>query len=290
MSLIRSIAAAALGPAFLMISAPASAGDDPRNYFELPDAVELDGVRIEFREVWAEEDYIKVKVKITNETADYIFFYKHEAEFDVGDLGKLKAHDGKKKKPKIIDPKKSKNHTWKVDGAGGFFVKGFELDIGGFYRVSPDGEVLEAPNFQLPAARNDFEAGPFKCKLAKKVHQETKETKAEFECRYSGDAIGWVDSASLGVKVTKASEDSKSRVEGMEFANNDKKPKKTMLKPGDTGSFAAVFNIEFKQTDMQFSVLHILWRNTFAESAVEPLDTEEVEFEWDEALTAEKAE
>ena len=63
-----------------------------------------------------------------------------------------------------------------------------------------------------------------------------------------------------------------------------------MLKPGDKGSFAAVFHIEKRVSDMQFSTLQILWRNTFAESKIEPLDVEDVEFEFDASLTAEKAE
>ncbi len=288
MSLIRTAFAAPV-TASLLVPVTASADDDPRNYYTLPDALELDGVRIEFKEAWAEDDFVKVKVKIFNETSDYIFFYKHEAEFD-GDFGKLKAHDGKKKRPVIIDPKKSKGHTWKIDGESGFLVKDFEVKVGGFYRVSSDGEVLEAADFQLPAARNDFDAGPFKCKLKSKVYQETKETKAEFECTYKGDAIGWIDSASLGMRVDKASEESKSSAVGTEFANDDKKPKKTMLKPTDKGTFAAVFHVEYRITDMQFSTLNILWRNTFAESAIEPIDGEDVEFEVDEALTAEKAE
>jgi hypothetical protein len=120
MSWIRT-ASAALVATSLLAASPASAGDDPRNYFALPDAIEVDGVRIEFREVWAEEGYVKGKAKITNETADYIFFHKHEATFD-GDFGTLQAHDGKKKKPVIIHPKKSKNHTWKIDGESGFLV------------------------------------------------------------------------------------------------------------------------------------------------------------------------
>ena len=278
MSLIR-LAAAGLASALLLVGTPAFADDDPRNYFQLPDAVELDGVRIEFQEVWAEAGFIKAKAKITNESADYIFFYKHEAEFDAG-AGKVLAHDGKKKDPLVIDPRESKTHTWTVDGGDGFLVDSFAMKLGGFYRVSSDGEVQEAPDFQLPAARNDFEAGPFKCNLAKKVSQETKETKADFECRYSGDAIGWLDSASLGVAIP----------DGTEFANDDKKPKKTMLKPGDKGSFSAIFHIEYKITDMQFTTMMIKWRNTFAQSKARPLDIEEVDFEKDEALTKERAE
>ena len=92
------------------------------------------------------------------------------------------------------------------------------------------------------------------------------------------------------MKIIKASEDSKGSAEGMEFANDDKKPKKTMVKPGDKGSFAAVFHVEYKVTDMQFSTMHVLWRNTFSESKIEALDVEEVELEIDEALTKEKAE
>jgi hypothetical protein len=288
MSWIRT-ASAALVATSLLAASPASAGDDPRNYFALPDAIELDGVRIEFREVWAEEGYVKVKAKITNETADYIFFHKHEATFD-GDFGTLQAHDGKKKKPVIIHPKKSKNHTWKIDGESGFLVKDFEMKMGGFYKVGSDGAVVEAGEFTLPASRNDFEAGPFRCKLAKQVYQATKETKAEFECSYNGEAIGWIDSKSLAMRLDQASEKSKSDSEGKEFANDDKKLKKTMLKPGDKGSFAAVFHIEKRVSDMQFSTLQILWRNTFAESKIEPLDVEDVEFELDASLTAEKAE
>jgi hypothetical protein len=281
-NLIRPCTAALFSIAWLLTSSPTTSeagDDDPRNYFSLPEAVEIDGLRIEFREVWAEADFIKVKAKFTNDSNDYIFFHKHEAEFD-GDFGKKKAHDGKKKKPVVLAPKKSKSHTWKVSGEDGFLVDGFELALAGFSRVGTDGDSLETPDFQLPASRNDFEAGPFKCKLTKKVYQETKETRADFSCKYVGDAIGWVDSASLGVALP----------DGTEFANDEKNAGKKMLKPGDTSGFAAVFHIEYKVTDMQFTTMQIKWRNTFAESKIEALDVEEVEFEFDAALTKEKAE
>ena len=35
---------------------------------------------------------------------------------------------------------------------------------------------------------------------------KTKETKAEFECSYNGEAIGWIDSKSLAMRLDQASE------------------------------------------------------------------------------------
>ena len=64
----------------------------------------------------------------------------------------------------------------------------------------------------------------------------------------------------------------------------------SLLKPGDKARFAGYFHIEYRTTDMQHSVLQVVWRNTFTESKIEPLDVEEVEFEFDAALTREKTE
>ena len=187
-------------------------------------------------------------------------------------------YDGKEKKPVLIDPRKSKSVTLKVKNKdGGMHVDELVLRPKGFAKAASFGETVEAPEFDLPASVNDFQAGPFRCRLLG-VSQETKETLAQFECRYTGKSVGWIDAASLGATIPS----------GQMYANDAKKLKRIMLKPGDTAKFPAAWHIEPRIADMQFTNMKIQWRATFQESALEEVEFEEVEYTLDEALTAEK--
>ena len=51
------------------------------NYYKTPVMVKTDDINIEFSDPVAKMDYVKLKVKITNNTADYIIFKPAECAF-----------------------------------------------------------------------------------------------------------------------------------------------------------------------------------------------------------------
>lgn len=262
--------------ALTLLPSLAVAGGDHENHFKDVDPIEEGDFRIDFSDQHCQEEFVMVKASIRNDGGDYLIVRKEEATFEVAGK-KVQMYDGEKKKPLIIKPRSKKSHTYKVKADGGYHVDEFNLQLGGYYTASAQGEALEAPDFQLPASRNDFKAGPFSCKLTG-LKQETKETAATFSCTYNGESIGFIDSTLLGVRIEG----------GQEFANDDRKAAKQLMEPGSKHSFKAVFHIEYKITDMQFATMHVVWRDTFSESALDEVDMGEVDFELDEAKTAEK--
>ncbi|MCP4868222.1 MAG: hypothetical protein GY898_05840 [Proteobacteria bacterium] len=259
--------------ALTLLPTLAFAGGDHENHMQ---EVEEGDFRIDFSDQHCQEEFVMVKASIRNDGSDYLIVRKEEAVFEVADK-KVQPYDGEKKKPRIIKLRSKKNHTYKVKADSGYHVDEFTLQLGGYYTAAAEGEPLEAPDFQLPASRNDFKAGPFSCKLTG-LKQETKETAASFSCTYNGESVGFIDSALLGVRIEG----------GQEFANDDRKASKKLMEPGSKHSFKAVFHIEYKITDMQFATMNIVWRDTFSESKLEEVDMGEVDFELDEAKTAEK--
>ena len=269
MRLFSLFAAAALLPAVAL------AGGDHENHMQEVDPIEEGDLSVHFSDQHCQNEFAMVKAEFRNDSSDYLVVRKEAAVFEIaGD--EMQPYDGKKKKPLIVKPRSSKKHTYKVKADDGLHVEGWTLQLTGIYTASESGDPLSAPEFQLPASVNTFDAGPYDCKLGLK--QETKETVAQFSCKYNGDSIGFIDPAEMGIKIEG----------GQEFANVDRKASKKMLLPGDSHKFKGVWKIEYKTTDMQFAVMHIQWRDTFSESALEELDLGEVEFELDEEKTAEK--
>ncbi len=263
----------------LACPAQAQVGVDPKheNHFKTDEAsFEIEEVKVEISGAHAQREFVTMKVKLQNPGNDYIFFHRHEVVFHL-EHGDFQPQGGKAKKPVVIEPGGKASKTLKVKGEDGFHVNEFELEIRGLARASTSGETQEAADFQLPASRNDFKAGDLACKL-KTLSQETKETKAVFECRNSGKNIAFVDPSLLAVRIEN----------GQEYANDHKKAKRKVLKPGSSTSFTATFHIHPRVVDMQFATMHILWRDTFSSSSLEPLEPETVEFELDSAKTDEE--
>lgn len=267
--------------AFVLLAGSALAKEqDPEkheNWFEAVDPLESNDIKITLRGVHAQMQFVQIKAKIENEGDQYVFVQKEKSAFVLPEGNEL-AHGGKESKPLLIAPGKSVSHTWKIKAGDGqnFHVDSFTFAPGGFQVASTQGDSFPAEDFQLPAAKNAFQAGDFHCKLDG-VSQETKETKAVFSCTWKGDGAGFVDPSMLSVRIPS----------GDLFANVDRKAKKQMVEPGDTVKFNAVAKIPRKTVDMQFAKLFVVWNETFSSAPFQVVQFDAIDFELDPQKTAE---
>jgi hypothetical protein len=269
-TLLLSLAAA---PAF---AADASDDEKHENHYKQVEPIENEQFRVDIADAHSQAVFCQFKAKIANKSEDYVIVSKSDVVFDMPG-GKFQPNDGQDKKPLIVEPRGKGGRTFKVKGDGGFHVDGLSVEFNGFSTVDSDGKTVEAADFQLPASRNDFKAGAFKCKLDS-VKQETKQTVAKFTCQYDGTGVGFISPNVLGIRIQS----------GQEFANVDRKAEKKLLLPGDSASFQGIFEITAKIVDMQFATMHVVWRETFTESKREPVEMPTLTFELDPVLTAEK--
>lgn len=274
---MRRLASLTLALTGLALSSVAFAGDDPEDHENYLKADELDtgDVVITAKKVIAQEDHVALKFDIQNSTSDWIFLKKHEMVIDA-DGQELKPYGGKEKPSLVIAPDKKKGLSLKVKGSG-LHVEEATVTFSGLYKANAKGEVLKLGEFQLPPSQNNVDVGPFNCDVTSHS-QETKITKTGWECTYTGEGIGYIDASQVGVKIQT----------GQEFGNTFRKNKEAMLKKGESAKFTTTFEIEKRIVDMQFATMQLQWRKTFSESKIQPLDAEEMDFELDEELTAEK--
>jgi hypothetical protein len=249
---------------------------DPKHeYHYAVKTIDNDDVKVEFLDAQSQKEFTLAKLQIMNKTSDYIFFKGSESAFKY-EFGELKPTGGGafQGMNKVIAPNETNNKTLKVAGQGqNYHVKELTFIPNGFYKVSAEGTVQIAPDFKLPLATNDFTAGKFKCKVDK-LDKQTDETKVTFKCVYTGKDVGIVDPSRMVVKIKS----------GQEFVN-DKKSEVELLSQNDDIKIVATFHVPGKIEDMQFANMDIVWKNTFSESKLQPINMEPVKFEFDAGKT-----
>lgn len=266
------LVALAAVPAFAKARKPTD--KDYEFHFKANEVLENDAVRMDLKVAHSQTDFAKLDVKFTNKTHDYLLVHNQNVVFDVG-VGKFQPFDGKPKPPELIQPDKAGPQSWKVTGAAEFKVQEFTVDLSkAIQRVESEGTPLPAADFQLPAARNDFAAGPFSCELVNSK-LTTDSTGADFQCTYKGTGVGYIDAGKLGVRIPS----------GQMFANANTTAKKHVLLPGDKVKLLAVFKIEAHIIDMQFATMHVVWNDTFREAYPQAVAIEPWKFSFDEAKT-----
>jgi len=243
-----------------------------------PAKIETELYSVSFKNIVAKMDYAKMAVEIKNTSNDYLMFRTEEPEF-VFPFGNYYSKEG----IIYILPNSAESTTLKVSGSNKFHIDHFNMEFIGLYKLSAKGGVQEGEEFRLPAKKNNIEVGNFKVSLIK-TSQRTQETYGKFECEYIGDAIGIIDPSRISV-----------RVDGTDlvYANDVKKSKSSFLskggpiflRKGEKATIKAVFHIPGKIADMQFSLLYIMWGDTFREVQAKKLTVKKVEFVLDEGLT-----
>ncbi|MCD6010406.1 MAG: hypothetical protein K0Q79_268 [Flavipsychrobacter sp.] len=222
----------------------------------------------------ANEGESKFKLKIANNTADYILFKISESKFVI---------NGKEievsEKALLISPNEHGSRVVNIKGAGYNSVKSYEYILDGLYKVPADAKGIATPDFMLPASRNDFKTGPFTCKL-EKVKKESAVTNARFECTYNGSKIGFIFPSKVAVKMP----------DEREYANEKSKASEIMLERGKDDYFTLTWSrMEGgSKMDMQKVDMLIKWNDAFTEITPDKLPSKKLEVTWDEALTNEK--
>ncbi len=220
--------------------------------YNTSDVVNEDDYSISFKNVVATKEYCKFAITITNKTDDILLFVPQQGEF-IFEFGNRKPDS----KDFYIMPHNSKTKTLTVNGGDQFLQEKFSAKLGLLVRISTEKEVVETPNFTLPATKNSFTTGDFNVVL-KKYSASTKEAKAIFECTYTGPSIAVVNASHLSVSAKNRKTD-----ETVVYANDNKKSKPKPLKNGEKVKITAVFHIPGRIVDMQFATMEIIWNNTF---------------------------
>ena len=261
----------------LSLTAQGYKEDDPKheNHYDVK-MIDTPELTIEFSGAHSQQAFTMIKLKITNKTNDYILYNTKETVFKYahGDV-QVKGAGMFKGSSILIEPKGKESVQLKVSGGNTFHVKDLKLDLKGFNRVSSKGKVFTAPDFQLPAANNSFETGPFECVLNKSV-QKTAETKAEFDCTYKGDQVAIVDPSKASITSSKLTQ---------KYANDNKKDKTEILFPNENYKFDLIVHIPGKVLDMQFATLQVQWNGTFTESTATKLNVGVAEFQFNQETT-----
>jgi hypothetical protein len=260
------------------------------NYYKDVAPITTDAITISFEDVVAKSGYCKLKVRIKNNTNDYILFKTNECSF-ILPQGEYQCNERLKKSNSALDkslhaidirsdgiilipPLESGYRVLDIKGDGEYLVESFTLQLKGLYRFSATDEVLSAPNFNLPASANTFTTGPFQCTLTG-TKKETKETWTRFECTYTGDEAGIIDPNKTVVRIEN----------GQEFANGKSHLKQNVLLKGETDKFTLFFYVPASVVDMQFANMQIVWKNTFLDSKISPLTSHKVTFVIDPGKT-----
>ena len=275
----------------LMLFAQNDKSKDPNftNYYKEVAPIITDALTISFEDIVSKSGYCKLKVRIKNNTNDYILFKPTESSFKLPqgefqcadkmntssaiDRG-LKLLDIREDGFVVIPPLESGSKVLNIKGDGNCLVNSFTLQLNGLYRFSAKDDVQSAQNFNLPASVNTFNSGPFQCTLSG-IKKETKETWVKFECKYTGEEAGIID----------PNKSVASPENGQEFANGKSHLKQVVLFKGESDKFTLYFYIPVSVADMKTANMQIAWKNTFLDSKINPLPSQKVLFEIDPGKT-----
>lgn len=235
-------------------------------------SAEAGDVSITAKGAFSKAEYNKFKLRLDNKSDGFILFKPEECKLKV---------NGKdypvKEKSKIISP--VDYVTTMVDTKGDFRVDEYSFHVSGLYKVSTEDKKVEAPDFQLPPAQNEFKAGNFSCTMTE-LTKQTDKTSVKFNCRYTGDKVGVICTNRAALKYP----------DGTEVANAKSKTEAVILAKGESEKISLEWKKTFggKAYDMQKVALTILWRNTFIESDAKKLPSADLEFKLDQEKTYKK--
>jgi hypothetical protein len=225
------------------------------------------GMSITAKNGVSNEKYTKFNLKIRNNGDEILFYKANESKLIVN--GKEYKPD---EKPLAIGPGETDNRVVDIKGAD-FMVSDYKFEVNGVYKLT-NSKPVDAPEFQLPPSHNEFKAGNFTCTMYN-LKKETDKTVVKFDCRYTGNKIGVIQTGKAAVKLP----------DGTEVANAKSNTEPYLLEKGDSKKITLYWNRMQggKSTDMQKVNLMILWRDTFSEAETQKLDPVTLDFKIDEA-------
>jgi hypothetical protein len=251
--------------------------DEKTKIFYKEMTIETDDYKVYILDIVSTAGYSKFRMKVFNKTNDYIMIRPNEIVYNAD--GQTITGSGKMftggDKMFVIPPNEESNKTIEFKGEKMQKDK-FTVELKGVYKVAATGKIIEAPLFELPASKNEFEAGPFICTL-KNSKVATDQSYAKFDCKYLGDGIAILDPYKCAAIMDNGKENA-----------NVKKYSGSLLEKGQNEDFSVIFNEIAGAGDMQKKGLKIKWNNTFRESKIMKLKDASIDVLKDDAKTAEK--
>lgn len=251
--------------------------DEKTKIFYKEMTIETDDYKVYILDAISTVGYSKFRMKVFNKTNDYIMIRPNEIVYNAD--GQTITGSGKMftggDKMFVIPPNEESNKTIEFKGEKMQKDK-FTVELKGVYKVAATGKIIEAPLFELPASKNEFEAGPFTCTL-KNSKVATDQSYAKFDCKYLGDGIAILDPYKCAAIMDNGKENA-----------NVKKYSGSLLEKGQNEDFSVIFNEIAGAGDMQKKGLKIKWNNSFRESKIMKLKDASIDVLKDDAKTAEK--
>jgi hypothetical protein len=193
---------------------------------------------------------VKFRVKIYNKTTNYIIYKPSESIFKIG---------GKNMNPvekwMIIPPNDDAAQTIDLKGPDYLVAENFNFVMEGMYKFSTDVKSVNAPDFYLPAVKNDFKTGGFDVVLAKSKRTSAR-TDVTFKAKYVGDKIGVFEPNKVAMKMA----------DGKEYANFFSNKKPLIFAKGEEETIVVSWkDIPKESGDMQKNDMTIMWKDAFKE-------------------------
>ncbi|MFL5763256.1 MAG: hypothetical protein ACJ77K_04880 [Bacteroidia bacterium] len=193
---------------------------------------------------------LKFRLTITNKSTDYILFKPTECEFQTKGASLKPAE-----KPFMIKPKDKDAIVLDMKTAQNMLPDDFHFVMGGIYRVSLNGTVVNSQDFVLPATANDFKAGDFSFTLDK-TKKETASSWAKFKVVYNGNHIGIIQPAKISMRMP----------DGKEYASYNR-DKPIFLEKDKTDDFTPGWkDVPIASGDMQLVQMNIEFHDAFRET------------------------
>jgi len=219
----------------------------------------------------ATKEYIKFKLKVTNNTGDFIIVKTDDIIFKAN--GKEIKNT---EKDLFIGPNDDDYRIIDLKG-GDLQVESFSVEVKGISRIPAKAKSEDAENFKLPVAKNEFETGPFHV-LQLKNEKKTDVVAVKFSVTYNGNKVGIINPGQASLLTPK----------GTEFANMGTKGQRKpfLLKKGQEDNFTVTWkDIPVSNGDMQFANVEIIWNDTFVEGSPEEVTPVTLDVAMDKGLT-----
>ncbi len=231
---------------------------DDAKYVYTDATVETDDYKVYIIDAVAVGGQAKFKIKVFNKTNDFLLVKPSEFTYVAGDK-KVNSRD----KTFTVPPNDEEIEVIDFKGSE-MQAETFTIEMPGIYKASAGGKASTAPNFDIPASKNEFTAGNFSCTL-KKADATTAKTVGRFECVYTGDGVGIIN-PNKAVLVMPNGVDNP----------NSKKAKTIILEKAKNDDFTVVFNEVKDAGDMQKKAVAIKWMETFRESKLLKLNPSKI--------------
>ena len=234
-------------------------------------SVENGPITISIEDAVATEAYMKFKMRVKNNSSDYILVSTDNIVMKANGLEYKNLE-----KDLLIGPNDDDYRVIDIKGSGLRFDK-FTLELKGFSKIPAESGSDKADNFKLPIVKNELTVGQFKLVVIKSV-KKADDVVLKFTVDYSGDKIGIVHPGKTALLTPKGTEfvDMAPRYQRRPLA----------LKKGQSDTFVILWkDIPASNGDLLKDPIEVVWHDCFREAVAVPLSLSEIEVNIDKELS-----